>query len=85
MELTASIRPIVGAHVEDMISGIAGVTLNFEDVLPALDEVVQEFVPPKPRPTVRTPWRVARALVSSLHGSPRAWRTDPRLGVQEQC
>ncbi len=81
MELTASIRPIVGAHVVDMIYGIAGVALDFDDVLPAQDDVVQEFVPPLPRPTLRTPWRVLRALVSGLQGSPRAWRTDPRLAT----
>lgn len=81
MELTASISPIVGAHLADMVGGIAGVRFDFDSVLPARDAIVQEFVPPRPRPTLRTPARLVRSLVRGMRGAPDQWRSDPRLAV----
>src|SRR5690606_28219261 len=63
----------------DMVRGMAGVVVRFADVLPAQDAVVQEFVPPSPRPTARTPVRLLRSLVRGLRSDPRDWVDDPRL------
>lgn len=81
MELTASIRPIVGAHLADMVDGVAGLRFDFDSVLPERDAIVQEFVPPQPRPTLRTPIRLARSAMRGMRGAPDAWRTDHRLAA----
>ncbi|MGC5585218.1 PEP/pyruvate-binding domain-containing protein [Ornithinimicrobium sp. W1665] len=79
LELTAWIRPVMGRHVEGIVAEGAGLHVRFADVLLADDAVVREFVPPAPRPTVRTPARVVRSLVRGLRGRPEAWARDPRL------
>ncbi|WNB84633.1 PEP/pyruvate-binding domain-containing protein [Cellulomonas sp. ATA003] len=55
MELTAWIRPTIARHLELMLAGMVGVVLRFDTVLPADDDVVRAFVPPRPRPTWATP------------------------------
>ncbi len=79
MELTASIGPILVKHLMDMAWELAGVSLDFAAILPTRDAIVQEFVPPRPRPTPHTPARVARSLVRGLMGSPGRWRSDARF------
>lgn len=76
MELTAWDLPILGSLVEGMVSGMAGATLQFDDVISAEDAVVHSFVPPRFRPTVRTPARVARS-VGRAGRDPRGWADDP--------
>lgn len=78
LELTAWTLSI-GRHVQGMLDGIGGIRLDFSDIIPAQDGIVQEFVPYRPHPTRRTPSRLARTL-AHLHRDPRTWRDDPRFG-----
>ncbi|MFV0373411.1 PEP/pyruvate-binding domain-containing protein [Microbacterium sp.] len=68
---------MIGAHVQGMVDGIAGLRLHFADIMPAHDAIVQEFVPYQPHPTGRTPRRVLRTI-AHLGRDPRRWRTDTR-------
>lgn len=76
LETTAWINPNVGRHVRDMVAGITGAHVRMEDVLPTEDGVVQEYVPPRPRPTRRTPRRLAASLARTRRDH-RGWFTDP--------
>lgn len=77
MELTAWVTgPILG-HVERMLGGMAGVSIDAGAVLPTDDGIVQSFVPPTPRPTALTPIRLARSLVRSVRHDARSWQSDP--------
>ncbi len=78
MEVSAWIEPNVGRHMERLLDGVAGVRVRLTDSIPATDAVVQEFVPPNPEPSRRTPRRIART-VSRFGCDPRAWADDPRL------
>lgn len=79
MELTATIQPMIGKHVMDMASALVGVSFDFSAALPARDAIVQEFVPPCPRPTLHMPARLARTVVRGIKGSPAQWRSDARF------
>ncbi|MDO5735591.1 MAG: PEP/pyruvate-binding domain-containing protein [Propionibacteriaceae bacterium] len=79
MELTAWIIPTVARHVVEMMEQLVGVRISWEDMLPATDAIVQEFVPPSPRPTTATPRRLAKTLVRGLRVGPEQWRNSPLL------
>lgn len=76
LELTAW-SLMIGRHVQGMVDGIAGMGLEFADIAPVRDGVVQAFVPYQPRPTRRTPKRLLRTF-GRLGRDPRAWADDPR-------
>ncbi len=78
LELTAWIRPTIGRHLERLLDGLVGIEVSIDQVCPAVDDVVQAFVPPRPRPTRRTPARLWRAGRHARRWSPDAWRSDPR-------
>ncbi len=77
LETTAWIGLNVGLHVRDMVAGITGAHVSMEDVLPTEDGVVQAYVPPRPRPTRRTPRRLAASLARTRRDH-RGWSADPR-------
>ena len=77
LELGAWITRNVGRHLEGLFDRIAGVRVVVADMLPVEDGVVQSLVPPEPRPTRRTPFRLARTLWR-LRRDPSAWTDDPR-------
>ncbi|MEP7370197.1 MAG: PEP/pyruvate-binding domain-containing protein [Dermatophilaceae bacterium] len=81
MELTAATRPIVAQNVMGMTFELTGVSLDFETILPQEDFIVQQLLPPRLRPTLRSPTRLFRTLVRGLRGSPALWRTDPHLAA----
>jgi pyruvate,water dikinase len=78
MEVSAWAQPSIGTHVERMVMGLAGVRVRFGGVIPAVDGVVQSFVPPVPRPTWRTVGRLWRSARTARRIQADAWRTDPR-------
>ncbi|QKJ18723.1 PEP/pyruvate-binding domain-containing protein [Microbacterium hominis] len=78
MELSAWIEPNVGLHVERLVGGIVGARFSLRDVLPAVDGVVQQFVPPNPEPTRQVPRTLLRTI-GRFRRDPRAWERDPRL------
>lgn len=77
MEVSAWITPNVGPHVEGLVDGIIGARFSLADVLPTIDGVVDQFVPPNPVPTPRVPRRLIRTI-GRLGRDPRAWAEDPR-------
>lgn len=79
MELTAGIRPIFAKHVLGLASGLAGIAVDYSAALPERDAIVQEFVPPRPRPTWHTPARLVRTVLRGMKGSPGQWRSDARF------
>ncbi|MDN5796065.1 MAG: hypothetical protein L0H79_09990 [Intrasporangium sp.] len=79
MELTAWILPSIAGHVDEMIGGLTGMKVRLSSAIPATDGIVQQFIPPQPRPSHHTPARLARTLARGLHGSAEEWATDPRL------
>ncbi|MGO1385961.1 MAG: PEP/pyruvate-binding domain-containing protein [Arachnia sp.] len=81
MELTSWIVPIAGAHLSEMIDGVSGVAVDVGEVVPERDAIVQELVPPRLRPTRRTPIRLARSLGRGLRRRPGQWQADPRLST----
>ncbi|MCU1432464.1 MAG: phosphoenolpyruvate synthase, partial [Actinotalea sp.] len=78
MELSAWIRPTVGTHVERMLGGLTGVVVRFDDVVPSVDDVVQAFVPPRPRPTTRTPAHLWWSAHRGARLAAADWRSDGR-------
>lgn len=78
MEVSAWARPSIGTHVERMLMGLAGVDVRFDEVIPAVDGVVQSFLPPAPRPTWRTAGRLWRSARKACHLRADGWRADPR-------
>ncbi len=79
LELTAWVDDVLARHLGRMFGDMGGMRLDVGAVLPREDGVLQSFVPPVPRPTLRTPLRVARSVVRSLRHRARDWRDDPRV------
>jgi len=70
LDMTAWIKPGIGLMVERMLAEISGVRIDITEVLPERDGVVEQFVPPNPRPT----WANFAALARLPH---RIRRFDP--------
>ena len=77
LELTAWTDVVVQRHLGRMFAGIAAVRVDVRTVLPRVDGVVQSFVPPVPRPSLRTPLRLLRSAVRSVRLRAGDWRHDP--------
>ncbi len=77
MELTAWARRVVTPLVEQLLDALAGMHLDFDDILVDRDSIVTEYVPPSPRPTRRTPPRLVHTL-GSARRDPSRWADDPR-------
>jgi rifampicin phosphotransferase len=67
-----------------MLMEIAGVRIDFADVLPESDGVVDRYVPPRPRPTWKTLSAPARNLPRIRRFRPAEWTHDPRFARFEQ-
>ena len=50
LDMSGWVRPGIGRMVERMLSEIAGVGVDIDDVLPERDGVVEQFMPPAPAP-----------------------------------
>ncbi|TQM42988.1 PEP/pyruvate-binding domain-containing protein [Pseudonocardia cypriaca] len=68
----------IGRMVRRMLREIAGVHIDFADVLPESDGVVDRFVPPQPRPTLEVLGAPARNLPRIRRYRPAGWTRDPR-------
>ncbi|AXH97438.1 PEP/pyruvate-binding domain-containing protein [Ornithinimicrobium avium] len=77
LELTAWTDEMIERHLARMLGGVGGVRLDLRQVLPRVDGVLQAVVPPVPRPTLRTPLRLARSAVRAVRHRADGWRDDP--------
>lgn len=78
LELSFWIKQDVGRLVDGMLKGLAGLSLDFNEVLPSVDAVVQSYVPPVPRPSWAIPAKIFRSL-GRTHRDPSGWQDDPLL------
>jgi rifampicin phosphotransferase len=79
LDVSAWILPGIGRLVERMLAEIPGLRVEMSDLLPEVDGVVTEFVPPLPRPTwamLTAPARVARRV---RRFAPADWERDRRF------
>lgn len=84
MEVTAWLRPVVFPFVDQMYAAAAGLRVRHDDAIPTDDGVVTEFIPPKLRPTWRTPARVIGGLTRGR--DPAGWARDRRgQAYEERC
>jgi phosphohistidine swiveling domain-containing protein len=84
LDMSGWVRPGIGRMVERMLSEIAGVHVEMDNVLPERDGVVQQFVPPAPRPSRATPPALARLPGRIRRFNPARWTDDPRFGRFEE-
>jgi len=79
LDMSSWILPGLGRMVSRMLGEIAGLRLDFTEVLPEVDGVVDRFVPPVPRPTLRLPAAVVRTLGRVRRYDSATWTDDPRF------
>ena len=79
MDTSGWIQRGIGRMVHRMLSEIAGVEIDFADVLPETDGVVDRYVPPRPRPTRKVLSAPARNLPRVRRYRPAGWTRDPRF------
>jgi phosphohistidine swiveling domain-containing protein len=79
MDMSGWIARGIGRMVQRMLAEIAGVHLDFADVLPESDGVVDRYVPPRPRPTRKVLGAPARNLPRIRRYHPTDWTRDPRF------
>ena len=79
MDVSGWIRPGIGRMVQRMLAEIPGLRIDFADILPEVDGVVDRLVPPRPRPTRRLLTAPARNLPRIRRFRPREWTRDPRF------
>lgn len=68
-----------GRILTRMMAEIPGFELSIEDILPEAGGVVQEIVPPRPRPTLRTLTTPFRLVPKIRHFRSGNWTQDPRF------
>jgi phosphohistidine swiveling domain-containing protein len=84
MDTSGWIKRGIGHTVERMLAEIPGLRLDFADVLPERDGVVDRFVPPQPRPTWKLLGAPARNLPRIRRCRPADWTRDQRYIRFEQ-
>ncbi len=72
-----------GRILTRMLAEIPAVSLSLSRMLPEIEGVVDELVPPEPRPTLRTLSTPARALHRARRFDTRDWTADPRFATFE--
>jgi rifampicin phosphotransferase len=85
LDMTAWIKPGIGLMVERMLGEIAGIRVDISEALPERDGVVERFIPPRPRPTRRTPIALARIPGRIRRYDPARWTEDSRYRQFEQA
>src|SRR4051812_40835953 len=79
LDVSAWILPGIGRLVTRMLVEIPGLRVEMSEVLPEVDGVVDQFVPPLPRPT-RAMLTAPGRLAGRIHRfAPAAWEQDPRF------
>jgi pyruvate,water dikinase len=81
LDMSAWIVPGVGRMVARMLEEIPGLRVDFADVLPEIDGVVDRFVPPVPHLTRRVLTAPVRNLRRIRRHDPAAWTSDPRFAA----
>ena len=84
LDMSAWIMPGPARLVERMMQEIPGLRVRFQDVVPEVDGVVEQFVPPSPRPTWRTALAPFRLGAKIRRFDPAQWRDDPRYATFER-
>jgi phosphohistidine swiveling domain-containing protein len=79
MDTSGWIARGIGRTVERMLAEIPGVHVDFADVLPEHDGVVDRFVPPQPRPTWKLLGAPARNLPRIRRYRAADWKHDERF------
>jgi rifampicin phosphotransferase len=79
MDVSGWVARGIGRMVERMLGEIAGVHIDFADVLPESDGVVDRYVPPRPRFTPRVLSAPARNLPRLRRCRAAGWTRDPRF------
>jgi rifampicin phosphotransferase len=79
MDTSGWIERGIGRMVRRMLAEIPGLHVDFADVLPESEGVVDLYVPPKPRPTGRMLGAPARILSRLRRFRPADWTRDPRF------
>lgn len=79
MDMSAWLLPGPGTMVGRMMSGIPGLRIDFSDVLPEVDGVVDRYLPPTPRPTAAVFSAPVRLLRKARRFRPAGWTSDPRF------
>ncbi|MGH3588739.1 MAG: PEP/pyruvate-binding domain-containing protein, partial [Pseudonocardia sp.] len=79
MDMSAWIEPGIGLMVERMLAEIPGLRVDFADILPQVDGVVDRFVPPHPHPTRKVLSAPARNFGRIRRYRPAEWTRDPRF------
>ncbi len=79
LDMSGWVRPGIGRMVERMLAEIAGVRVDMDEVLPERDGVVEQFVPPAPRPSRATPAAFARLPGRIRRFHPAGWTDDTRF------
>jgi pyruvate,water dikinase len=84
LDMSAWILPGLGWMVARMLEEIPGLRVDFTEVLPEVDGVVDRFVPPVPRPTRRVLTAPIRNVRRIRRYDPAAWTDDPRFAAFQQ-
>jgi phosphohistidine swiveling domain-containing protein len=79
MDVSGWVARGIGRMVERMLGEIAGVHIDFADVLPESDGVVDRYVPPRPRLTPKVLSAPARNLPRLRRYRAAGWTGDPRF------
>jgi pyruvate,water dikinase len=79
IDMSGWIERGIGRMVRRMLAEIPGLALDFADVLPEVDGVVDRYVPPHPRPTRKVLSAPARILPRARRYRPADWTRDPRF------
>ena len=79
IDMSAWILPGLGRMVSRMLDEMAGLRLDFADVLPERDGVVERFIPPSPRPSRRVLTAPIRNAGRIRRCDPARWTHDPRF------
>jgi phosphohistidine swiveling domain-containing protein len=80
MDMSGWIGRGIGHMVTRMLAEIPGLHVDFADVLPESDGVVDRYVPPRPRLTRKVLTAPARNLPRIRGFRPADWTRDPRFG-----
>jgi rifampicin phosphotransferase len=79
MDMSAWVGPGLGRMVRRMLAEIPGLRVDFAEVLPESDGVVDRYVPPRPHLTLRVLGAPARNLPRLRRFRPAEWTRDPRF------